>query len=297
MIQLEHEDGEYKTMTTLYTEKLYDGYGQSFEIDEVLFEQQTDSWHLIIFRNRFFGTVMALDGIIQTTEKDEFVYHEMLTHVPLFAHGNAKKVLIIGGGDGGILREVLKHPEVEQVTQVEIDQAVIDMCKEYLPGHSAGAFDDPRAKIVIADGMDYVQQDGEKFDVIISDCTDPVGPGEVLFSSDFYEGCKNRLNDGGIFVAQNGVAYMQVDEVVTTRRRLSPYFADQTFYAAAVPTYVGGVMTLAWGSDNDALRQVPVDVLQERFAASGMKTRYYNPAVHAGAFALPQFVLDALKDA
>lgn len=297
MIQLVHEDGDYKTMTTLYTEKLYDGYGQSFEIDEILFEQQTDSWHLIIFRNRFFGTVMALDGIIQTTEKDEFVYHEMLTHVPLFAHGNAKKVLIIGGGDGGILREVLKHPEVEQVTQVEIDQAVIDMCKEYLPGHSAGAFDDPRAKIVIADGMDYVQQDGEKFDVIISDCTDPVGPGEVLFSSDFYEGCKNRLNEGGIFVAQNGVAYMQVDEVVTTRRRLGPYFADQTFYAAAVPTYVGGVMTLAWGSDNDALRQVPVDVLHERFATSGMKTRYYNPAVHAGAFALPQFVLDALEDA
>jgi len=297
VIQLVHEDGEYKTMTTLYTEKLYDGYGQSFEIDEVLFEQQTDSWHLIIFRNRFFGTVMALDGIIQTTEKDEFVYHEMLTHVPLFAHGDAKKVLIIGGGDGGILREVLKHPEVEQVTQVEIDQAVIDMCKEYLPGHSAGAFDDPRAKIVIADGMDFVQQEGDKFDVIISDCTDPVGPGEVLFSSDFYQGCKNRLNEGGIFVAQNGVAYMQVDEVVTTRRRLAPYFADQTFYAAAVPTYVGGVMTLAWGSDNDALRQVPVEVLQERFAASGMKTRYYNPAVHAGAFALPQFVLDALEDA
>lgn len=283
-------------MTTLYTENLYDGYGQSFEIDEVLFEQQTDSWHLIIFRNRFFGTVMALDGIIQTTEKDEFVYHEMLTHVPLFAHGNAKNVLIIGGGDGGILREVLKHPEVEQVTQVEIDQAVIDMCKEYLPGHSAGAFDDPRANIVIADGMDFVQQSGEKYDVIISDCTDPVGPGEVLFSSDFYQGCKQRLNEGGVFVAQNGVAYMQVDEVVTTRRRLSPYFSDQTFYAAAVPTYVGGVMTLAWGSDDDRLRQQSLDVLQARFAASGMKTRYYNPALHAGAFALPQFVLDALDE-
>ncbi|MGB0734281.1 MAG: polyamine aminopropyltransferase, partial [Pontibacterium sp.] len=272
-------------MSILYTEKLYDSYGQSFEIDEVLFEQQTDSWHLIIFRNAMFGTVMALDGIIQTTEKDEFVYHEMLTHVPLFAHGNAKRVLIIGGGDGGILREVLKHPEVEHVTQVEIDQAVIDMCKTYLPGHSDGAFDDPRANIVIADGMDYVKQEGDKFDVIISDCTDPVGPGEVLFTSEFYEGCKNRLNEGGIFVAQNGVAYMQVDEVVTTRRRLSPYFADQTFYTAAVPTYIGGLMTLAWGSDKPELKAQSLDTITERYNASGMKTKFYNPSIHCGAFA------------
>ena len=284
-------------MSNWYTEKLYDGYGQSYEIEEVLFEQQTDSWHLIIFKNPKFGTVMALDGIIQTTEKDEFVYHEMLTHVPLFAHGNAKKVLIIGGGDGGILREVLKHPEVESVTQVEIDQAVIDMCKTYLPGHSNGAFDDPRANIVIADGMDYVKQAGETYDVIISDCTDPVGPGEVLFSSDFYQGAKSRLNPGGIFVAQNGVAYMQVDEVITTRRRLSPYFADQTFYTAAVPTYIGGVMTLAWGSDDAALKSVDVATLTERYKASGMVTNYYNPAVHAGSFALPQFVLNALETA
>lgn len=284
-------------MSKTYTEKLYEGYGQSFQIDEVLFEQQTDSWHLIIFRNPKFGTVMALDGIIQTTEKDEFVYHEMLTHVPLFAHGNARKVLIIGGGDGGILREVLRHPEVEQVTQVEIDQAVIEMCKTYLPNHSQGAFDDPRANIVIADGIEYVQQCQDKYDVIISDCTDPVGPGEVLFSSAFYEGCKRCLNDGGVFVAQNGVAYMQVEEVVTTRRRLSPYFADQGFYCAAVPTYVGGVMTLAWGSDDVSLRSQPREVIEQRFAAAGFKTRYYNPAVHCGSFALPQFVIDALETA
>ncbi|WP_027859113.1 polyamine aminopropyltransferase [Marinobacterium jannaschii] len=284
-------------MANVYTEKLYDGYGQSFDIDEVLFEQQTDSWHLIIFRNSMFGTVMALDGIIQTTEKDEFVYHEMLTHVPLFAHGNAKRVLIIGGGDGGILREVCKHPEVEHVTQVEIDQAVIDMCKEYLPGHSDGAFDDARANIVIADGIEYVSTTDEKFDVIISDCTDPVGPGEVLFSSKFYENCKRCLNDGGIFVAQNGVAYMQIDEVVTTRRRLSPYFTDQSFYAAAVPTYIGGVMTLAWGSDDASLRQVSLETLEQRFKAAGFKSRYYNPALHQGAFALPQFIRDALDDA
>lgn len=281
---------------TTYLEKLYDSYGQQFDIDEVLFEQQTDSWHLIIFRNQMFGTVMALDGIIQTTERDEFVYHEMLTHVPLFAHGDAKRVLIIGGGDGGILREVCKHPDVEQVTQVEIDQAVIDMCKTYLPNHSAGAFDDPRTKIVIADGMEYVAQTEEKYDVIISDCTDPVGPGEVLFSSAFYENCKRCLNDGGIFVAQNGVAFMQIDEVQTTRRRLSPYFTDQSFYTAAVPTYIGGVMTLAWGSDDLAKRQQSLDVIQQRYAHSGIETRYYNPAVHVGAFALPQYIHQALAD-
>lgn len=285
-----------KLMTTTFLETLYDGYGQSYAVEEVLFEQQTDSWHLIIFRNKEFGTVMALDGIIQTTERDEFIYHEMLTHVPLFAHGDAKRVLIIGGGDGGILREVMKHPEVEHATQVEIDQSVIDMCKTYLPKHSNGAYDDPRANIVIADGIEFVCETNEKFDVIISDCTDPVGPGEVLFSSRFYEGCKRCLNEGGIFVAQNGVAFMQVGEVQTTRRRLSPYFADQTFYCTAVPTYIGGNMTLAWGADDTALRKVDLETLKQRFIRSGIKSRYYNPEMHVAAFALPQYVVEALDE-
>lgn len=284
-------------MTTSYKETLHNGYGQAFDVEEVLFEQQTDSWHLIIFKNPVYGTVMALDGIIQTTERDEFVYHEMLTHVPIIAHGNAKRVLIIGGGDGGILREVCRHKTVEHVTQVEIDQAVIDMSKEYLPGHSAGSFDDPRANIVIADGVEYVHQAEEKFDVIISDCTDPVGPGEVLFSSRFYEGCKKLLNEGGVFVAQNGVPFLQQDEVITTRRRLSPYFEDQSFYTVAVPTYIGGVMTLAWGSDNAELRQLSTDQITTRFQNSGITTRYYNAQVHAGCFGLPQYLLDALDKA
>lgn len=280
--------------TTTYLESLYKGYGQSFTLDEVLFEHRTEHQELIIFRNSEFGTVMALDGIIQTTERDEFIYHEMMTHVPILAHGNAKRVLIIGGGDGGILREVLRHESVEHVTQVEIDQAVIDMCKQYLPNHSAGAFDDPRANIVIADGVEFVNECAETFDVIISDCTDPVGPGEVLFSSRFYEGCKRCLTPGGVFVAQNGVAFMQPDEILTTRRRLGPYFADQYFYNAAVPTYVGGVMAFAWASDNAELRQQNVDVIRERFERSGIQTRYYNPALHVASFALPQYVVSAL---
>ncbi|MGH1432261.1 MAG: polyamine aminopropyltransferase [Neptuniibacter sp.] len=284
-------------MTTSYKETLHNGYGQEFDVEEVLFEQQTDSWHLIIFKNPIYGTVMALDGIIQTTERDEFVYHEMLTHVPIIAHGEAKRVLIIGGGDGGILREVCRHSSVEHVTQVEIDQAVIDMCTEYLPAHSDGAFDDPRAKIVIADGVEFVHQTDEKFDVIISDCTDPVGPGEVLFSSRFYEGCKNLLNEGGVFVAQNGVPFLQQDEVITTKRRLSPYFKDQSFYTVAVPTYIGGSMTLAWGSDNSDLRQLTLDELEQRFKASAITTRYYNPQIHAGCFGLPQYLIKALESA
>ncbi|WP_432694902.1 polyamine aminopropyltransferase [Marinobacterium sp. YM272] len=277
-----------------FEERLHAGYGQTLNIDEVLFEYRTEHQDLIIFRNESFGRVMALDGIVQTTEADEFIYHEMLTHVPLFAHGSARSVLIIGGGDGGMLREVLKHARVEAVTQVEIDASVIDMCKRYLPNHSAGAFDDPRVELVIADGVDYVRESAKTFDVIISDCTDPVGPGEVLFTSAFYEGCKRCLNPGGVFVAQNGVAFLQLDEVVTTARRLGPLFADQCFYAAAVPTYAGGIMTFAWASDTAAPRQVDVVELERRFKVSGIRTRYYNPQVHAASFALPQYILDAL---
>ena len=276
-------------------ETLYPSWGQQFVIDEVLFEHQTEHQHLVIFKNAQWGTVMALDGIIQTTEKDEFVYHEMMTHVPILAHGNVRKVLIIGGGDGGILREVLKHPHIEAVTQVEIDQQVIDMCQRYLPNHSAGAFDHPKAHIVIGDGIDFVTHCDEKFDVIISDSTDPIGPGESLFTSGFYEGVSRCLNDDGIFVAQNGVSFMQLDEVQTTAKRLTPYFADVSFYAAAVPTYVGGVMTFAWASQNQKLRFVRTDEIIERFENSGLTTRYYNAGIHNGCFALPQYVQDAIQ--
>lgn len=277
-----------------YLETLYPTWGQSFVIDEVLFEMNTGHQHLIIFNNAQWGTVMALDGVIQTTEKDEFVYHEMMVHVPMLAHGEAKKVLIIGGGDGGILREVLKHQNVESVTQVEIDQQVIDMCVQYLPNHSAGAYQHPKANIMIADGVDFVNQCTEKFDVIISDSTDPMGPGEVLFTSRFYQGIRNCLADGGVFVAQNGVSFMQTDEVTTTYQRLSPLFAQASFYSGAVPTYVGGIMTFAWATDDLALQDVSLETLHQRFIQSGIKTRFYTPEVHKGAFALPQYVLDAI---
>lgn len=272
------------------SESLYDGYAQSFTVSEVLFEVKTGHQHLQIIDTPFMGRVMLLDGVVQTTERDEFIYHEMMVHVPLFAHPAPKRVLIIGGGDGGILREVLRHKNVEHVTQVEIDGSVIDMCKEYFPKHSSGAFDDPRANIVIADGKEFVAQCQDTFDVIISDSTDPIGPGEVLFTSDFYQDEKTCLTPGGIMVAQNGVPFMQGQEVTNTFQRLSKLYSDASFYVAPVPTYIGGLMSLAWATDNAELRKQSVEQIAERVAAAGFETRFYNAEVHVAAFALPNYV-------
>lgn len=279
---------------TKFSETLLKSWTQTFDVEEVLFENRTDHQHLMIFRNKMFGRVMVLDGIIQTTEGDEFIYHESLAHTPIFAHGNVHSVLIVGGGDGGMLREVVKHPGIESITQVEIDAAVIELSREHLPNHSQGAFDDPRVTIAIDDGAHYVAETDQKFDVIISDSTDPIGPGEALFTSDFYTSCSRCLAKNGILVTQNGNAFGQMDEVTTTNKRLSGLFADHTFYAAAIPTYIGGLMYFAWASDNPAAREVSLDELASRFAATNLSTRYYTPAVHAGSFALPRFVEDAI---
>ncbi|KJZ66619.1 polyamine aminopropyltransferase [Pseudomonas fluorescens] len=283
------------TPNSEYLETLYEGYGQRFRMEKLLHEVRTEHQHLVIFENPRMGRVMALDGVIQTTEADEFIYHEMLTHVPILAHGTAKRVLIIGGGDGGMLREVAKHRSIEHITMVEIDGTVVDMCKKFLPNHSKGAFADPRLNLVIDDGMRFVATTTEKFDVIISDSTDPIGPGEVLFSENFYQACRRCLNEGGILVTQNGTPFMQIEEVKTTAGRLRSLFPDWHFYQAAVPTYIGGAMTFAWGATDTAYRKLSRATLQQRFAGSGIITRYYNPEIHIGAFALPQYVLQAVN--
>ena len=253
-------------------------------------ERDTEIQNLLIFQNPCFGRIMVLDGIVQTTEGDEFIYHEMLAHVPLFAHGSARRVLIIGGGDGGMLREVLRHRTVERVVQVEVDAGVIATCREHLPNHSAGAFDDPRADVVIADGARFVVETGERFDVVISDSTDPVGPGTALFSSEFYSGCRRCLAPKGVLVTQNGVAFLQPEVARGTARELSRHYLDWHFFSAAVPTYAGGIMLFGWATDDASLRAVSIEVLRERFAASGIRTRYYNPGIHKASFALPQYV-------
>lgn len=277
-----------------YLETLYPDYGQRFTISELLYEAQTDHQRLVFFRNTHLGTVMALDGNIQTTQADEFIYHEMMAHVPIFAHGSVKRVLIIGGGDGGMLREVARHKSIEKITMVEIDGTVIDLCKQYLPHHSQGSFDDPRLELIIGDGMQFVSSTDQTFDVIISDSTDPVGPAAVLFSENFYQACYRCLNEGGVLVTQNGTPFLQLDEVKTTAGRMSGLFKDWHFYHAAVPTYIGGAMTFAWGSKDINLRKLPVGVLQERFNQAAMATRYYSPDIHVAAFALPPYVLEAI---
>ncbi|MDC9594989.1 polyamine aminopropyltransferase [Xenorhabdus sp. IM139775] len=280
----------------IWYETLHPNFGQYFAVETVLYHDKTQHQDLIIFENTELGRIMALDGVVQTTERDEFIYHEMMAHVPLYAHGQAKKVLIIGGGDGGMLREVCRHHYLDSITMVEIDAGVVEFCRQYLPNHSAGAYDDPRFKLVIDDGVNFVKTTSDKFDVIISDCTDPDGPGESLFTSEFYAGCARCLNEGGIFIAQNGVCFLQQDEAINSHKKLSHYFADSSFYQAAIPTYYGGIMTFAWASQNSALRQVPLTTLQQRFKDTSITCRYYTPAVHAGSFALPQYLLNALSE-
>ncbi|WP_417821507.1 polyamine aminopropyltransferase [Terasakiella sp.] len=275
-------------------ETLYPFYQQRFSATEVLFEEKTEHQDLVIFENDFFGRVMLLDGVTQTTDRDEFVYHEMISHVPIFAHGNAQKVLIIGGGDGGVLREVLRHKDVE-CTMVEIDASVVEMSKKYFPQHSDGAFEDPRCNLVIADGLKFVKETQDRFDVIIVDSTDPIGPGEVLFTSEFYSDCHDCLSQGGILVTQNGVPFFQEDEVTTTQGRMAPHFKDMSFYVVAVPTYIGGFMTLAWATDDVNKRQQSIADIQARFDQAGFETNYYTPGVHVGAFSLPRYIEKLLK--
>jgi spermidine synthase len=277
-----------------FVESLHADYGQRFSVDEVLYETRTAHQHLVIFRNKRMGRVLALDGAVQTTEADEFIYHEMLAHVPILAHGAVRKVLIVGVGDGGIVREVTRHKTIEEIVAVEIDQAVIDMCLEYLPNHSAGSLDDPRLKLIIADGLDYLRDTAEKFDVILSDSTDPIGPAASLFSSDFYRLSSQRLTERGILATQNGVPFLQPDELRQTAKNLAQSFPDRHFFHAAVPTYIGGSMSFGWGAMDPKARHVPVEILRQRFAASGLKTRYYNPEIHQASFALPQYMLDLM---
>lgn len=273
----------------LHSRVLDHGYAQRFQVSRVVHRENTDFQELEIFDNPAFGRVLALDTIIQTTERDEFIYHEMLVHVPLLAHGRVRRVLIIGGGDGGVLREVLRHP-VDHATMVEIDGRVIDLCREHMPGLSAGAFDDPRARVLVDDGIKFMADTTETFDAIIVDSSDPVGPNEVLFTDAFYADCRRRLTPGGVLITQSGVPFLQRGEVIDGYIRLRPHFADVGFYVIAVPSYVGGFMTLSWASDDADLRRQPESVLAKRCAAAGLETRYYSPAVHKGAFALPPYI-------
>jgi len=277
-------------------ETLHRGFRIRLKADRVLFDSETEHQHLIIIETPEFGRVMMLDGVIQLASNDEFVYHEMMAHVPLFAHGRAKKALIIGGGDGGVLREALRHPELESVTLCEIDRSVIDLCRAHFPEVSAGAYDDPRTRIVIADGTKFVAETDERFDVIMVDSTDPIGPGAVLFTREFYAGCRKALAKGGLLTTQNGLPFLQAAELKRSVGYFRELFNDAFAYLATTPTYVGGPMSFGWASDDGELRQHKRRKIERRYAKAGaFPTRYWRPDVHVAAFALPAYVRELVE--
>lgn len=276
------------TTPAWYHETLYPELGQRFRIDKVIFEEKSEFQHVVIFENAILGRVLALDGVIQVTQRDEFVYHEMMTHVPLVSHQNPQDVLIIGGGDGGILREVLRHP-VRRAVMVEIDPTVVDMCAKYMPSISAGAFDNKKGEVVFADGCRHVKETKDKFDVIIVDSTDPQGPGEVLFTEEFYRDCAAALNPGGIMVTQNGVPFFQADELKSSVTKFRKLFQRGGCYVATIPTYYGGFMAMGWAAKDGNIGTV-TSARRAAWQALGLTTKYYNLDIHQAAFALPEFI-------
>jgi spermidine synthase len=281
-------------------ETLFDdlGFRMTYEVERVLYELRTEHQHLVLFEHPFFGKMLMLDGATQVTTADEFVYHEMMTHVPIFAHGNAKEVLIVGGGDCGIAEEVLKHKSVKRLTQVEIDASVVEFSKEHFPEFTGPVLADKRFDLIIDDGMNYVAETDRRFDVVIVDSTDPQGPGKVLFSDKFYAACKRCMAKGAVMVTQNGVPIFQADELTEGIAKFRKLFADGTCYVAAIPTYVGGHMAMGFATDNAKLRRASVKTIADRYKKAGsFSTRYWTPEVHVAAFALPRFIADKVAKA
>jgi spermidine synthase len=287
------------TTDSWINESLYAEWGQRFLVKRELARVKSDFQDIVIFESFTHGRVMVLDGVIQITEGDEFVYQEMLTHVPLLAHGAAENVLIIGAGDGGVLRRVLMHKGVKRAVMVEIDGEVIRLCKEFLPKIAGDAWNDPRADVIVGDGIDYVKRAPDAtFDAIIVDSTDPIGVGEVLFTDEFYRNCARILTPRGLVVNQCGVPFMQADELRDTSIRRRNFFPHVSAYVAAVPTYVGGFMTLGWAAKDAGLTSVPAETIRARAEADGIlgTTQYWTPEIHVSAFHLPPYIARHLPD-
>jgi spermidine synthase len=276
-----------------FNESLYPAWGQRFRVVRELARVRSDFQDIAIFESETHGRVMTLDGVVQITEGDEFVYQEMIAHVPILAHGAAQSVLIIGAGDGGVLKRVLMHPGVTKAVMVEIDGEVIRLSKQFLPTIGGTAWNDPRADVIVGDGIDYVKKAPDvSFDVIIVDSTDPIGVGEVLFTDEFYQNCARILTDRGVIVNQCGVPAMQADELRDTSARRRQFFPHVTAYVAAVPTYVGGYMTLGWAGKDPTLTQQTAATIAERAQAAGIigTTEYWTPEIHRAAFFLPPYI-------
>ncbi|WP_083902096.1 polyamine aminopropyltransferase [Balneola vulgaris] len=282
--------------TTQYNEYYKGKTGLTVGVKKVLFSEQTPYQKVEVFETDAWGNLMTIDGMVMLSEKDEFVYHEMLSHVGMFAHPNPEKVLIIGGGDGGTAREVLRHPSVKVVDMVEIDEAVVRASKEFLP--AVGAWDDPRLTVHFEDGIAFVKAATNEYDVIIIDGSDPVGPAEGLFEKDFFEFCFNALTENGVITGQTESPW--VKEYYPSMKKvfnaLTEVFDESSMYLGYIPLYPAGMWSFAYASkgiranDSEVLARV-----EQGLETFGNSLKYYNKDVHSASFALPNFVAEIIR--
>lgn len=268
-----------------YTEKQTDNFGITMKIKKTLHVEQTDFQLLEMAETEEWGNMLFLDGMVMTSERDEFVYHEMVAHVPLFTHPDPKKVLVVGGGDGGVIREVLKHPQVEQAVLVDIDGQVIEYSKKYLPS-IAGKLGDPRVDVRVGDGFMHIAESENEYDVIMVDSTEPVGPAVNLFTKGFYAGISKALKEDGLFVAQSDNPWFKADLIRQVQKDVREIFPVTRMYTANIPTYPSGLWCFTLGSK----KHDPLEVREERF--HDINTKYYTEELHRAAFVLPKFVRD-----
>ncbi|MBI4492547.1 MAG: polyamine aminopropyltransferase [Chloroflexi bacterium] len=271
------------------------GWQQRFQALERLFAANSAYQQIEVWETMPFGRTLVLDGAVQTTEQDEFIYHEMLAHIPLCAHPRPERVLIIGGGDGGCLRRVLQHP-VREAVQVEIDALVVEASRHWLPDISAGAYDDPRARSIIGDGLAYLEAGGEGFDVILVDSTDPVGPATLLFGERFYRAAAARLRRNGLLAVQSGSPLLQLNELRGAIASLEAVFARVGVYLASIPSYPAVLWSFALASATLDPARVSVARAARRLEERGITPRYYTPGLQRAAFALPAFLKRLLEE-
>ena len=275
-------------MELWFTEKQTESYGITAKVKQTLHTEQTEFQKLDMVETEEFGNMLILDGMVMTTKKDEFVYHEMVAHVPLFTHPNPENVLVVGGGDGGVIREVLKHPSVKKATLVEIDGKVIEYSKKYLP-EIAGELENSRVEVIVGDGFMHIAEAENEYDVIMVDSTEPVGPAVNLFTKGFYAGIAKALKEEGLFVAQTDNPWFKADLIRDVQRDVKEIFPIVKLYIANVPTYPSGMWTFTIGSK----KHDPLAVEEDRFHE--IQTKYYTKELHKAAFVLPRFVEDLTK--
>jgi spermidine synthase len=283
------------------SERMHDtmlqGVSLAYDANRVLSRNMSPYQELVLFENQPFGRVLLLDGATQVTTADEFIYHEMLAHVPIFSHGDVRDVLIIGGGDGGLAEEVLKHKAIRRVVQVELDACVVDVSRRYLSEINAGVFEDERFQLHIGDGAAFIHGIDERFDLVLIDSTDPVGAATKLFTTSFYNAVRRCLRVRGLMVAQAGVPFVQPAEFSLAMRNLSEAFRLSGCYLLASPSYFGGHLALSWASESTSLAITSLDAIRRRHAAAEFKLRYYTPEVDRAAFALPAYIDELVRGA